>query len=224
MNNMEDELQQSPLFAALSPQDFRRLVDRSERYSLESGEILFHAGRPCQHFYFVRDGIIQLTLIAANGHEKTIEMIRSGETFAEALLFLNQSRYPVSAIAMESSQVLGFDNALFREILEQDSHLAMRLLGQLSIRIHHLVQEIEQLTLHNAPERLGEFLLAEYKRHESPVLKIDVPKYVLASRLGMTAETFSRLMTQMVNRGILRVEGPVIQIVDVRALTSMAGD
>ena len=50
------------------------------------------------------------------------------------------------------------------------------------------------------------------------MVELPALKQVLASRLGMTPETFSRAMRTLSAEGLIRVDGSVVEIPDVAAL------
>ena len=52
----------------------------------------------------------------------------------------------------------------------------------------------------------------------SASVELPALKQVLASRLGMTPETFSRAMRTLTGAGLVRVEGAVVTIPDIAAL------
>lgn len=185
---------------------------------LDPGAVLFRQGGEARRFYFVESGLIKLTRLSVDGEERVIELIRHGGTFAEAVMFMEHKRYPVTAVTVDESVVLGLSNRRLLDLLAQDGHLALRMLGQLSMRMHALVQEIESLSLHDAGYRLVNYFVGECKRSGSTSLTLDAPKRIIASRLGMTPETFSRLVQRLRGQGLIKLEGAVVTIEDLDRL------
>ena len=82
--------------------DFERLAADMKVRDLEQGEVLFHRGDPAHSFYFVDTGLVELSLISATGDKKTLEVVNPGRTFGEAVTFMQEVKYPVTAEALQS--------------------------------------------------------------------------------------------------------------------------
>ena len=54
--------------------------------SLKMGGVLFRQQQAAKYFYLLTAGDIKLYRLSADGAEKVIELIRAGQTFAEAVI------------------------------------------------------------------------------------------------------------------------------------------
>lgn len=215
-------LRRLPLFAELDDAQLARVMDSAHPRHLDRGERLFTQGDPARCFFLVRDGAIKLFLLSRDGTEKVIEVLRDGDLFAEAVMFMDGHRYPVSAEALAATELLAFDNAVFLELLHESPDLAFKALGALSRRMHGLLQEIDELTLHNATWRLVVWLLAEAERDGSDgAFTLAIPKQVIASRLSIKPETLSRIFARLRDDGLIRVEGERLEIRDRAGLQKL---
>ena len=106
-----------------------RVVQRAKRISLVDGEALFQQGDTATRFYLVVEGHMKLFRLAPDGNEKVIELVDTGHTFAEALMFLEQPRYPVGAVALGDTELISVDAADFSAILRDSVDLCLALLG-----------------------------------------------------------------------------------------------
>ncbi|MGJ0515026.1 MAG: Crp/Fnr family transcriptional regulator [Methylomicrobium sp.] len=215
-----DGLRQHYLFAVLDDAPLGRVLAAVQEISLEEGDHLFNAGDQARYFYLLRTGQIQLYRLSPGGEEKVIEIIQPGQTFAEAVMFLKTNTYPVSAKAIVSSGLWRIDMAVFLSILQESSELCLRLLGSMSRRLHGAIQDIDQLTLQNAGMRVIQLLL-----HSAPdsaanrySLEWETPKQILASRLSVRPETFSRILQRLSRQGLITVQGKMIEVLDAKAL------
>jgi CRP/FNR family transcriptional regulator len=85
---------------------------------------------------------------------------------------------------------------------------------------HRLVSSIEALTLKDASSRFAAYLLAEARAGD--VVELGMPKQVLASHLGMTGETLSRLLARFEADGLIAARGRRIQLRSVEGLEEVA--
>ncbi len=218
------ELRGIYLFSVLDEEQLASVLNTTRVVRLAEGERLFDHGQPSRHYFFLRAGEIKLFRSARDGGEKVIEIVRSGETFAEAVMFMEEARpYPVSAQAIVASELLAFEQAALLGILEQSTPTCMRLMAGMSRRLRQQVDEIDRLTLHNATYRLAAYLLQQIPPGvlESPQLHLTTPKHVVASRLAIQPETFSRILARLAEKGCMEVHGQNIVLIDIEALRTI---
>ena len=94
-------------------------------------------------------------------------------------------------------------------------------MGALSQRLRSLIGEIDNLTLHTAKSRVSRYLLAHVPE-DRRTFELDVRKNVLASRLSVKPETFSRVIKQLSQDGVISVHGGHFTIEDRATLITLA--
>jgi len=211
-----DSLHQNVLFSSLDTQQLAQVLPTAKSIQLKEGEILFRQQQQAEYFYLLETGNIKLFRLAPDGTEKVIELIREGQTFAEAVMFMQGNHYPVSAQALSECRLIRIEMQHFRELLAQSPETSLKILGRMSQRLHGLVQEIEEVSLQNAKIRVVQFLLRELPEDASfpYTFAWSVPKTVLASRLSIRPETFSRTLQQLSQEGIIKVNRKTIEILN----------
>lgn len=219
-NLIANQLRSHVLFNNIEDSLFEDLLKRTRRIELKIGDILFHQDDPAERFFYIEEGQIKLSRISMAGQEKVIEIMSSGQTFAEAVMFMQRVSFPVSAQALIDSVVYAVPNQSYRKILEHSTDNCFRLLGDLSMRLHDQLQELDQLAQQNASYRLVRYLLNQVPEDcgNCVELDLDIPKQVLASKLSIKPESFSRLLSSLSQQGIITVEKKHIIINDIQKL------
>jgi CRP-like cAMP-binding protein len=218
---MIDALRNTPLLSRLSDVQMQRVSAHAVQQSLDEGQWLFSQGDPAKRFYLVQKGQIRLFRLSPEGAEKVIEIVSPGQTFAEALMFLNAPRYPVCAAALGPAEVIAIDARDFAAMLRESVDTCFVVMGTLSQRLRGLIGEIDNLTLHSAKSRVARYLLA-HCAEDRRAFELDVRKGVLASRLSVKPETFSRVVKQLSQDGAIEVHGAHITILDRGSLVDLA--
>lgn len=96
--------------------------------------------------------------------------------------------------------------------------LAMSMLASASYQLKFLVEQIEQIKVRSAPQRIADFIVRMTRVRQGPaVIELPFEKGLLANRLGMKPESLSRALQQLRARGV-SVERGTVKIVDVRQL------
>jgi CRP-like cAMP-binding protein len=123
-----------------------------------------------------------------------LHVFKRGETFAEAAIFLG-GRYPASGETAAPSRLLKVDGAAFRSRIEERPALVMSMLASASYQLKFLVEQIEQIKVRSAPQRIADFIVRMTQvRKGAAIIELPFEKGLLANRLGMKPESFSRAL------------------------------
>lgn len=221
MMGMVEDLRNCFLLQRLSGEQIERVAQRAVRVHLDEGQALFSQGDLAERFFLIVRGQIKLYRLSPNGNEKIIEIVGPGNTFAEAMMFLERPGYPVCSTALTAAELISIDARDFRTMLSDSVGTCFILLGDMSQRLRGLIREIDELTLHTATNRVAAYLLQK-AREEGKEFELDIRKGVLASRLSVKPETFSRIVKQLTDRGIIAVRGSRVRVLKWDALDAMA--
>lgn len=207
-----ETLRQHYLFSDLARPDFDSLAARITARRLDKGEVLFHRGDVARSFFFVETGIVELSLCAPTGKKKVIEVVRPGRTFAEAVAFIREHKFPVTAEALEDCQLAQIPSKGYVDILYSNPDACMRLLSSVSRHLHARVRDIEYLTVQNARGRLVSYLLDHVvdANDDKATIRLELPRHVIASRISVKPETLSRLLRTMVDEGLVTIDDRTI--------------
>ncbi len=221
---MTFDLKDTYLFSQLNHAQLDRVRSFSQKIRLQDGAALFEAGDEARRFFMVIDGQVKLSRLSLNGNEKVIEVVSAGHTFAEALMFSDRPNYPVRAVAISDSVLIAIDNKAFLALLRESVETCFRVMGDMSMRLRNLIKEIDDLTLQSASGRVAGYLCGKYTAGSlgQIAFELDTPKGVLASRLSVKPETFSRILNNFSAKGLVKVKGGRIEILNADGLKSQA--
>ncbi|RLE20172.1 MAG: Crp/Fnr family transcriptional regulator, partial [Acidobacteria bacterium] len=163
--------------------------------------------------YFLISGVIKLSRINPEGKETVVHFVHSGEMFAE-ILFYMEGRYPVTATVLEPAVLLGISASKMAMLLEKSPRFSMRLIGLLSRRLQYFVTMVEQLVNSDVRQRFMAYLFHLSEEQNSTRFILPVPKGELATLLGTTPETFSRLLRQLDGEGVIEIHGKEIELLN----------
>ncbi|MGC8862594.1 MAG: Crp/Fnr family transcriptional regulator [Armatimonadota bacterium] len=216
-------LHASGFFSNLSEEDLRLIRPAAKRVNQPRNTVVFHEGEPCHGFYIVESGAIKLYKESADAREHVLHIALPGDCFGEAALFLGTG-YPASASAVKDSSLILLRKDEFLDVLRRNPEVAFSLMASMATWAHRLVQSIEALTLKDAGARFASYLLSKTRPNASAGALIDlgITKQVLASHLGMTSETLSRLLARFEADGLIEVQGRKIRLNSVGELRKIA--
>jgi len=216
-----DFLRNLPLFREFELSRLEAIAAATTEQRVAAGSALYHRGDPCDGMHIIVLGRVKLALLAPGGAEKVIEILGPGQSFGEAVMFIDKP-YNLYAEALADSLLLHIQKDAILQAVQGNPDFARRMLNELSQRQCRLVADIEAYTLKNATERVTGYLLAALADHLSPGQPADVllaaSKSVLASRLNITREHFSRILHELSQAGLIWISGINIQVPDPAGL------
>ncbi|HCN68871.1 MAG TPA: Crp/Fnr family transcriptional regulator [Candidatus Accumulibacter phosphatis] len=217
--NIEALLAHVPLFDGLETDEIARLARGSREITAARGDILFHKGDTPTGFYLIVYGQVKLAFTSPQGGEKVVDIVGQGQTFGEAVMFMDKP-FMVYAQALADSLLLHISKSAILDELDNDPKLGRKMIAGLSMRLHHLINDVESYSLRSGRQRIIGYLLREYPNDRERSITVTLPtnKGVIASRLNLTQEHFSRILHELSEKGLIVVEGRKIHIPDVEKL------
>jgi CRP/FNR family transcriptional regulator, dissimilatory nitrate respiration regulator len=210
-----------PLFRELAPEQLDRMATHTRQVRAARGEILFHRGDPVSGFHAIVYGQVKLAFVSAGGDEKVVEILGPGQSFGEAVMFMRRP-HVVTAQALADSLLLYVEREVVFDEIKSDPDFAARMIAGLSRRLHQLVGDLEAYSMRSGTERVIGYLLstgAEGVPDKGEcAVTLPTTKGVVASRLNLTQEHFSRILHDLTTAGLIKVQGRTVHIVDVERL------
>ena len=217
--NIEGLLAHVPLFNELEKEEIARLARGTREIHASRGDILFHKGDMPTGFYLIVYGQVKLAFTSPQGGEKVVDILPQGQTFGEAVMFTDKP-FMVYAQALADSLVLHIAKAAINDELDADPKLGRKMIAGLAMRLHQLMNDVESYSLHSGRRRIIGYLLREHPTDSEKSITVTLPtnKGVIASRLNLTQEHFSRILHELSEKGLIVVDSRRIHISDVDGL------
>ena len=204
-------LRDIPIFSELSIEQLRLISSFSKLKKINKGERIFNEGDFYLGFYILLKGTIKVSRISSNGKESVVHIIKPLNTFAEIPLF-EGGNYPVTAEALEESLVIFIPKEKFLELIYKEPEISLKMLAGFAKRLKSLINQIEDISSKEVVNRLAKYLVKEVQNAGTgelpePIIKLSIPKSVIASYLGTITETLSRSFRKLENEGIINMLG-----------------
>lgn len=217
-------LRKHALFSSLSKADLDQLIQQSRRLRLGHHQLLYRQDMPAHHFFFVISGRLRLYRLDSSGIDRTLDSIAPGDCFAEVMIYADPPRYACYAEALKSSEVLMIPVKAYQELLERNPAYAQSALRHYAMRAVTRFHDLEIMTVQNARDRLIRYLidLLPNGTAEGGEVELPLPKCLVASRLAMQPETFSRILADLKANGLVRVNRSRLFISDPERLIQIS--
>lgn len=196
------------------------------RRTFVPGEPVLHQGAPCDGVFYVQSGALKSYYTAANGSELVVDFRFSGELIG--LEGLAHDRCEYSVVALERSDLRWISRNKIESLLTRCPEVAAELIAEYG-RVLRRAFACRLAVSQSDPDcRLAHFLTDLAVRRGGPwarsvELRLPMSRFDIASYLGVAAETVSRTFTRLKQRGLLKVDGRSIRILDIDRLFDLDG-
>lgn len=221
---IRDILARQPLFKGLDAAEIAQLSEGTREFRVRRNELLFQKGDMPEGLHIVIMGQVKLSIPSVQGNEKVVHMAGPGASFGEAVVFLDRP-YPVSALATQDTIVLMVGKQALLSALDGSPALCRKMLAGLSMRLHELIDDMETCTMRSSLQRVVCFLShsAPCEADSDYMITLSTSKQTVASQLNLAPETFSRVLNQLSEAGLIQVKGRNISVLDRDKLLAYPG-
>ncbi|WP_437983260.1 Crp/Fnr family transcriptional regulator [Sorangium sp. So ce117] len=181
-------------YARVPEEEIRYFLGLTRRVRFERGELMTRAGERPRDFGLVLSGLVRKFYVTPRGRDVTRGFAMEGELVGAYAALLSKCASQLSVQALEDSSVLVVEFEAFERLY--DRHPSWSTLGRRvaeALFVEREQRAAELLTL--SAEQRYEALLAR-----SPALAERVPQYQIASYLGITPVSLSRIRARRAQR------------------------
>lgn len=215
-----DFFKNNTLFSPALETSFQQLAHMAHWQCYKKGAMILDHRQSEHTFLYIVRGWIKLFKESADGQEIIVNLLTHDQYCGEEFLSYPSKQETYQAQSISDLDVLTFPIRALRSLIASDPQLAFSFLQSTLQKQQELNERIEHLSIQNAIQRIGCYLLRSCDDPKNPKTSTKLPyhKVLLASFLGMKPETFSRALKEMSKQYGLHVQGDVIHIPDVKKL------
>ncbi len=193
---------------------------------LQANEHLYCAGDEFGSLYTVSSGALKIYEISEDGKERVSGFVMPGEM--AGLGGISTHRHQSSAVALDTTMICELPFDQMENLAAEIPGLQHYFFESLSRELIDSQQMAFLLSNRTAEERLAAFLWGLSVRHARRKLsaiefRLPMSRADIASYLGLTPETISRLVHGLQQQGVVRIVGREVEILKLLELPRLAG-
>lgn len=206
------------LFDGLGADSLGKLLAHSVMQEHEAARLVVQQGDSPEGVYLIIEGTAKTLRLNEDGGEATIRMLEPGDTCMEAVLFMGAPS-PIAFQTLTKCQLLMIPERIVKEHVLADSQFAVNILRIVTRHYRNAMHQIDAVNIKSPMQRVGYYFLMRHLEagHDNLEFALPFKKQTIANYLGMTPETFSRVLRQMKAIGI-EVDDDVIRMKDAFSL------
>ena len=172
----------------------KEIISKQKRMHAEKGAFLLQEGEICKHSFYVEKGLLRYYSIDEKGKEHIIQFAPESWFVGdrESMFFNRPSQYFIQAL--EESDVVMIDDEFICTLSKADEQFAVFNNNLLHNHIRQLQHRINMLLSATAEDRYLDFIKIY------PDILLRVPQTLVASYLGITPESLSRVRKDLATK------------------------
>lgn len=196
-------LRAHPWFDGVSAQALLHVAARSRWLTFEPGDTVFSEGQAATFCLLVCAGSLQGLRYTADGGDKVFGHVGPGGWLSVSTLFETAPRHLHSVRARTEGNGCLLNGDAFRQLAQSDARFACKVMAHCANLIRHHTDQIDWLTSSSAEERLAEYVLRAGKPQGNQPVLLPLSHSQIAVKLGMRAETLSRIFAKWRRQGYI---------------------
>jgi len=217
-----ESLRRCALFAHVAQDGLRTIAGQMRRRRFRRNEVIFHQGDIGDSLQVVASGAVKIVLPSTEGDEAIIASLHAGDFFGE-LALLDGAPRSTTATALEMTETLALPREQFLRLLDDDPQIVRALLHALAEELRRLTGHVEELHFLDLAGRLSMRLArlardADPNAHGRAELNWPFTQSDLAAMIGGTRQSVNKLLSGLVDDGLLSIERETLVINDLDEL------
>ncbi|WP_245221838.1 Crp/Fnr family transcriptional regulator [Pedobacter kyungheensis] len=195
-----------------------------KNFTAKKGEVIIKEGDPVSGVYFVTSGNVKVHKHWGD-KELILRFANDGAIIGHRGISNNISTYPISATALETTQLCFVDIEFFKATIKVNQEFAYGLLMFYADELHTSEKKMRDLALMSVKGRLAMAILNlkdQFGLDEAGFLKLSLSRQDLAAYTGATYETVFRTMNELLAEQLIVVSGKQIGILNEAGLKDLS--
>jgi len=197
-----------PFFNLLTENELNLIDEIAGETKFKKGEYIFFEGEAGDKFFIIKEGQVKLTKMIKNGDEQILNIFSNNDIIAEIVAF-DKGNYPASAVTMTDTKLIVFDQSELEDLIMSHPSIGVKLLREMSHRLRRAQENVRDLALKDSSAKVAGlliFLAEKYgkKKKDKVILDISLTQQELASMIGSSRETVSRVLGKFESEDLIK--------------------
>lgn len=203
------------LIAALTTEEYERLIPKMESITLHFKQFLYLPNEPIEYVYFPNSGIISLLTVLGDGGLVEVATV-GNEGMIGTPILLEVDRIPAETVVQVPGDGLRMKVNVFRREVPPGSPFHKLLLRYTQTLMNQIMQTGGCNRLHKVEERCCRWLLLTHDRVDSD--EFPITQEFLSQMLGVRRASVSEVAATLQKAGLIRYHRGKMTILDRQGL------
>ncbi len=196
-------------------------MQNKREITFKAGETIYKQGTESKYLIFLLNGMAKVMIEGDNGKNFILRLVKSFEFIDFPAIFEDDMLYRTSIAIVESKACL-IDVSAFKQIVLSNKNNVPKLIKYFNQLQYRSSKRIINIIYKNMEARIAEALLYLVNEiYYSRVFKLTISRLELAELAGLSKESTSRILSQLKEQEVLKINGKNIEVLDKKYLEQL---
>jgi len=222
MKHLSRLLEQSPIFASLTPKETAELVRMAVKRSYQKDEKIILYGEVWSYLFLVGQGSVEAVKESSEGRNLHVATFDPGELFWGLSFFIDDAPMPVTLETRTGCVLYVWSRENFQPFLLAHGKISWELSRLMADRMLRASEIVQGLAFQPVAGRLAHLLLEHFQGAESEPVARSLTLDEMAAHVGSTREVVCRFLHRFSDAGLISVNRTDFTISDRARLSDLA--
>lgn len=205
-------LKKVPLFENVEDAELGRISQMLVEKGFSKDATIVAKDEPGDAMYIIARGRVKVVMPGDGGREVILNILKAGDFFGEMALVEKDSPRSADVVSAEDTRVLVLKREVFVDHVLQSPKIALNIMSELSRRLRRADELISDLALLDVGARIARIIFELGERdgvdtEEGRVVRERPTQQDIASMIGTSRETVSRMLSDWQRAGLIEMRG-----------------
>ncbi len=212
MTQHAELLKKVPLFENVDDAELGRISQMLVEKGYSKDATIVAKDEPGDAMYIIARGRVKVVMPGDGGREVILNILKAGDFFGEMALVEKDSPRSADVVSAEDTRVLVLKREVFVDHVLQSPKIALNIMSELSRRLRRADELISDLALLDVGARIARIIFELGERdgvdtEEGRVVRERPTQQDIASMIGTSRETVSRMLSDWQRAGLIEMRG-----------------
>lgn len=205
-------LRQSKFHKEMISSELRELLNSiGTTKKMKKDTFLFHEGTDAHQIYIIKNGLVQVSKLTADGKEMILRICQHEDIVGELTLFSNHPKYLLSANVLEDGEVLVINKDILEKALMENNKLTFEYMKWTNNHMRKFQSKIRDLLLNGKKGALYSTLIRlsnsyGIKQENGILIDLSLTNRELAKFCAATRESVNRILVELRKLNVISID------------------
>lgn len=199
------------------------LKEKGKKLTFKRGEYIYHPGDAAEYVFCVDEGEIFISRMQEDGREMITNYLASDAVFGALAIHSRIPEHTTYAKVKKDSVIYKYDKKQFDQFILTNGEMQKEWMNWLDIERDRHASKMRDLFLYGKQGALQSVLIRlgnsfGVEAADGVLIDTQLTNHDLAGLCGTSREVVNRMLSDLKNTGVIKVERKYITIVNIRAL------
>lgn len=215
----------SPLFSGLSAQAvielFQQIPFTIKSYAKDS--LIMIRGDSYNELKILMQGEVSAEIQDFTGKVIKVENLQAPDALALGILFAEDNTLPVTIVAQSEVKLISIPKSSIIQIAQTNQEFLQNFFTQSANKMAFMVEKLRLFKFSSLKQKLCGYILSLAQKQQSETIQLPYNREELAALFGVARPSLSRVCSELVEQGVLQMEGKTVTILDKGKIKGLLG-